>query len=69
MQVEFIKINNIERYGNESTVTYTIFFDVYNYTKKKGIRGKAINTVILKNFNGSLKITSDKQKVLSRQKY
>jgi hypothetical protein len=69
MQVEFIKINNIERYGNERTVTYTILFDVYNYAKRKGIRGKAINTVILKNINGSLKIISDKQKVLSRQKY
>ena len=69
MQVEFIKINNIERHGNENKVTYTIFFDVYNYTKKKGIRGKAINTVILKKIDGSLKIISDKQKVLSRRKY
>ena len=69
MQVEFIKINNIERYGDERKVTYTIFFDVYNYAKKKGIRGKAINTVILKNINGFLKIISDKQKVLNRQKY
>jgi len=70
MQVEFVKINSIENgYGNEKIIMYTIYFDVYNYANKKGIRGKAINTVILKKINGSLKIISDKQKVLNRKKY
>ncbi len=72
MQVGFIKIDDIKNVrgrSNEKIVTYSIDFDVYNYSKRKGIKGQAINTVILKNENGTLKIVSDKQKVLSRRKY
>ncbi len=72
MQVGFIGIDdikNVKGRSNEKIVTYSINFDVYNYSKRKGIKGQAINTVILKNENGTLKIISDKQKVLNRKKY
>ena len=69
MQIKLIKINSIKNYENGREVTYTILFDVYNYSKRKGILGKAVNTMILKKINGSLKIISDKQKVLFRKKY
>ena len=72
MQIGFIKIDDIKNTrgrSNEKIVTYSIDFDVYNYSKQKGIKGRAINTVTLKNENGALKIVSDKQKVLSRRKY
>ncbi len=62
-------INNVEGKMDEKRVTYSINFNVYNYSKQKGIKGKAINTVILRNNNGILKIISDKQKVLNRRKY
>lgn len=72
MQVGFIEIDDIKNVrgrSDERIVTYSIDFDVYNYSKQKGIKGQAINTVILKNEGGTLKIISDKQKVLSRKKY
>jgi len=72
IQVSFIGIDdikNVRGHSNEKIVTYSIDFDVYNYSKRKGIKGQAINTVILKNEDGTLKIISDKQKVLNRKKY
>ncbi len=62
-------IDNVPGRRDEKIVTYRIYFDVYNYAKQKGIKGRARNTVILKKENGGLKIISDKQKVLERRKY
>ena len=72
MQVELINIDDIQNiYGrdNEKLVTYSIYFDVYNYSKQKGIKGKATNTITLRSYDGRLKIVSDKQKVHKRGKY
>lgn len=72
MQVELLGIDEIQDVpgrNNEKMVTYSINFDVYNYSKQKGIKGTATNIVILRNYDGILKIVSDKQKVHNRGKY
>ena len=71
-QTKLIEIQNISIMSdipNTVKVTYIASFDVYNYEKKKGIKGKAKNYIVLKKSNGQLKIISDKQKVLSRESY
>jgi len=72
VQYRLVKVDAIQdvpNLKNAKKVTYIINFDVYNYDKRKGIKGKARNTVILKNEKGVLKIVSDKQKVLNRENY
>ncbi len=72
IQQDFIELINIKDITGQSTgkeVRYSIRFDVYNQSKKKGIKGKAINTIVLKKENDKLEIISDRQKVLTREKY
>ena len=72
MQAKFLHIDsikNVSGYPNQKIVKYSIDFDVYNYSTKKGISGQAINTILIEKDNGHIKIISDKQKVLKKQKY
>jgi hypothetical protein len=72
MQMTFLGIVNIVNVGNhhnQKKVTYKIGFDVYNYKKKKGIKGEAINTFIVQKTARGLQIVSDKQEVLYRKRY
>lgn len=70
-QTKFGKLIDVQHSskGQETLVTFSIYFDVYNYLKQKGIKGEAQNEVILSKENGKIKIVRDKQKVLSRIKY
>lgn len=72
VQCSLVKVDAIQDVNslkNAKKVTYRINFDVYNYDESKGIKGQASNTVILKKEKGVIKIVSDKQKVLHREKY
>jgi V8-like Glu-specific endopeptidase len=64
------KIYEVDDIGNGKVkVRYSIHFDVYNPYKNKGIRGEALNTLILQRKAGRLEIVSEKSSVLSRQRY
>jgi V8-like Glu-specific endopeptidase len=64
------KIYEVDDIGNGKVkVRYSIHFDVYNPYKRKGIRGEALNTLILQRKAGRLEIVSEKSSVLSRQRY
>jgi len=62
-------IDNAPGKPRDKIIQYTISFNVYNRTLKKGIKGEAKNTMILRKVGGNVKIISDKQKVLWRTKY
>lgn len=71
-QTKFLKIIEIQNLADSKgvdKVTYAIHFDVYNYKKQKRIQGQAINTIILKKDNDTIRIIADDQTVLKREKY
>ena len=73
LQISLLNIESVQDIpgsDREKLVKYRIKFDVFNYLKEEGIKGVAVNTVILnKKRNDEIKIIYDKQKIVKRRKY
>ena len=65
---DLVQVISIGREGNLYILDFAINFQVYNYSKKAKIYGKAETTLTVVGSDGGLKIHGEKQTILERHK-
>ncbi len=67
--IKLVEVKDLSSSPGQKVVKYSAIFDLYNDFEHKGISGQTMNTLVLKKANGSIKIISEKVKILNQNRY